>query len=440
MRIILNLIVLFFIFGGLTYLSIFFFSYIKDGLVEVIKKRIDKPSSKKIKNYTNKINIKDKRKYKDMPIIKGSDRLISFNNEKLAPLLNDSYKLTNTFDNKERYYSLHYLLSHPELEFNMEKEINVYRTKLFDSKNDELDDLMYVLSDTQDYMNYWSYSDKEEVFPYFIERNILNTDFVMDLKEVATNYAECSEEITKYTKNINTKKLYDSFNELKNLDINKLPKIEKDKITIMTEDRNGVIYASFLGIKVMMTVVKKGNNYKLIIIDEFKKAFLKDLTTLKSIFPNEMELKYVINPKIRIHKEYDDFYLLNNDYIQNENIELDDKVTLYKKDLNNLNKNYTDLHFTLVKKEIKVIKINMKDLLNYIYTSHEGEEGYNYGTELLENHKVERNKDITHWSNMIETNYLLDFKAKKKFIKNLNESILEKEKLKYIEEYKEYMK
>ncbi|QQO92629.1 hypothetical protein CPT_Machias_255 [Staphylococcus phage Machias] len=438
---------------GLFYLSIYFLlaavvlifiSIVIYMTIFYIKNNIEsyKEGRKNNIRKINKSKIKiDKTDYNKAPLIKKSDRLIDFNNNELSKILNQSFKLKNTFDNKERYYSLHYLLSHPELEFYLKEKINLYKANVQDNK-DFFKSPLQIYSIESLNLNNGN-----------VEKGLLNYDRKMELDKFVKYFIN-----NNYKDTLKSKDIYSSFNIMINEDINDLVRLEKEKLFMSIKDFKNINIMSFLGSKIMILVTKKLNKIIVAAIDENKNVYMRELDRTDDLYGSEADIciNSILTPKIEIvnidekGREYLNKNMITR-FIYDEFLEEDYygiEYAINKRSEFILNKEslkYTkniDKVMTislLSDDEYDEVKVNMRDLLEYIYKKYEEKEVDDSKFDLLKEYQYDRTHDKDHWSNLIETNYKLNNKEKKKFIKNLNQSIIEKEKMEYIEEYKHYM-
>ncbi|QDJ97680.1 hypothetical protein PALS2_055 [Staphylococcus phage PALS_2] len=355
----------------------------------------------------NKLVKKKKRVSQNELKLKDTEELIDLNETKIMEKLNDSYKLENAFDCKERYYALHYLLSHPEMEFYKEIATHIYSAVLNEKTN----------------------IGAEYTKDLFIEGK--SYDKRLDLLTFSLVYKKDSKfEINKENG------IMEEFKDLLDTNIEDLEMLEREGF-IYTKDDSGIFYKYlFFGTKILIGLVNLHGDYYITIIDEKENVYIKDMKLgeeldalqyfdgrrflyhpldffiledgeLQILDPNSYNLEHVNNKKIIFDpKSYDSEPIGNK------------RINLYHEDI-----------------EFKKVPFNTEGLLNYLNNDVKIE---NDDFIYLKGNKVERNIDKNHWSNLIETNYMMNYRDKKKFMKNIHNKLVEEKRMKDIEEYKSY--
>lgn len=355
----------------------------------------------------NKLITKKKRVSQNELKLKDTEELIDLNETKIMEKLNDSYKLENAFDCKERYYALHYLLSHPEMEFYKEIATHVYSAVLNEKTN----------------------IGAEYTKDLFIEGK--SYDKRLDLLTFSLVYKKDSKfEINKENG------IMEEFKDLLDTNIEDLEMLEREGFRYTKDDSDIFYKYLFFGTKILIGLVNLHGDYYITIIDEKENVYIKDMKLGEELDA----LQYFDGRRFLYHPL--DFFILedgelqildqnsyNLEHVNNKKIIFDPKsydsepignkrINLYHEDI-----------------EFKKVPFNTEGLLNYLNNDVKRE---NDDFIYLKGNKVERNIDKNHWSNLIETNYMMNYRDKKKFMKNIHNKLVEEKRMKDIEEYKSY--
>ncbi|WRM43399.1 hypothetical protein [Staphylococcus phage LY01] len=351
----------------------------------------------------NKLITKKKRVSQNELKLKDTEELIEINETKIMEKLNDSYKLENTFDGKERYYALHYLLSHPEMEFYKEIVTDVYSAVL-DKRND--------------------IKDKYAVDLFTREKSY---DKTLDLLSFSLVYKK--DDKFKINKENG---IIEDFKDLLETNIEDLKRLERDGFKYTKDDLNVFYKYSFLGTKILIGLINLHGDYYITIIDEKENVYIKDMELGEELDA----LQYFDGRRFLYHPL--DFYILDDGELQilNSNSYGRNKKIIF--DFKSYNSGPIEdkrigLHFEDTR--VEKVPFNTEGLLNYLNNDVKRE---NDDFIYLEGNKVERNIDKNHWSNLIETNYMMNYRDKKKFMKSIRNKLAEEKRMEYIEEYKNY--
>ncbi|QQM14774.1 hypothetical protein CPT_MarsHill_240 [Staphylococcus phage MarsHill] len=355
----------------------------------------------------NKLITKKKIVSKDELKLKDTEELIDLNETKIMEKLNDSYKLENTFDGKERYYALHYLLSYPEIEFYKEIATHVYSAVLNKKDNIGADYTKGLFTEGK------SYNERLDLL-------IFSLVYKKDDKFKINKDNGIMEE----------------FKDLLDTNIEDLEKLERKGFRYTKDDSDVFYKYSFLGTKILIGLINLHGDLYIAIIDEKENVYIKNMKLVEEIDP----LQFFDGARFLYHPL--DFYILDDGKLQildsnsynlntseNKKIIFDfksyDSEPLFNKRIN--------LYFEDI--EIEKVPFNTEGLLNYLNSDvKRGNDDFVY----LKGNKVERNIDKNHWSNLIETNYMMNYRDKKKFMKNIHNKLVEEKRMKDIEEYKNY--
>ncbi|UAJ17073.1 hypothetical protein UFVDC4_00146 [Staphylococcus phage vB_SauM-UFV_DC4] len=355
----------------------------------------------------NKLITKKKRVSQNELKLKDTEELIDLNETKIMEKLNDSYKLENTFDGKERYYALHYLLSHPEMEFYKEIATHIYSAVLNGKNN----------------------VGAEYTKDLFIEGKSYNKR--LDLLTFSLLYKK--DDKFKINKENG---IMEEFKDLLDTNIEDLERLER-KGFMYTKDDSSVFYKySFLGTKILIGLIDLHGDYYITIIDEKENVYIKDMKIGDEIDA----LQYFDGARFLYHPL--DFYILDDGELQildpnsyNLNTSENKKIIFDFKSYNSepIGDKRVNLYFEDI--EVEKVPFNTEGLLNYLNNDVKRE---NDDFIYLKGNKEERNIDKNHWSNLIETNYMMNYRDKKKFMKNIHNKLVEEKRMKDIEEYKNY--
>lgn len=218
--------------------------------------------------------------------------------------------------------------------------------------------------------------------------------------------------------------LLSNFRKLLDTDLEALPKLEDSKYKINIENVNTISHYSLLGTKVLVTLIQsESENLVMSIIDEKENVYVKIVEMNKDKKTIYYPLSFFINDDDEIK------FMKENKY----DIDINNSVVYFDGELNNEALDSKILKVYYEKEVTEKVPFNTEGLLYEIDNHHELEI-----SDILFDHKVNRHPDSNHWSNMIETNYMLNRKEKKQFIKKLHNRLVEERKMNYIEEYKEY--
>ncbi|QQO92622.1 hypothetical protein CPT_Machias_248 [Staphylococcus phage Machias] len=352
-----------------------------------------------------KINNNEDKKFKE------AEELITLDEEKLMDKLNHSYKLETAFDGKERYYSLHYLLSHPELEFN--RDINI---PIFDARLDrDPSQTSHFRIDPFEKGKLFDYEMSFEMLPILL-LNIFYKN-IDEMKKDDNNFIR-------------------QFKDLIDSDINELPKLEKSSFELYSDYINKMYKYSFLGTKILIGLVEVNEKIQLVIVDENQKVYIKK-HELQFHENSGNEMRLIYRPEFFINQSNNELAFFNKRQYKYYHIDENSEIFFKHESLNN--ESLIDKKLYLYLHDIKVEKVsfNTEGLMNYVLSDVKRR---NDNLSYLEDKRIDRDLDKNHWSNMIETNYRLNDKEKKKFIKNLHRKLVEQKRLKDIEEFKEYSK
>ncbi|QQO92890.1 hypothetical protein CPT_Madawaska_242 [Staphylococcus phage Madawaska] len=355
----------------------------------------------------NKLITKKKRVSQNELKLKDTEELIDLNETKIMEKLNDSYKLENTFDGKERYYALHYLLSYPEIEFYKEIATHVYSAVLNKKDNIGADYTKGLFTEGK------SYNER------------------LDLLTFSLVYKK--DDKFKINKDNG---IMEEFKDLLDTNIEDLEKLERKGFRYTKDDSDVFYKYSFLGTKILIGLINLHGDLYIAIIDEKENVYIKNMKLVEEIDP----LQFFDGARFLYHPL--DFYILDDGKLQildsnsyNLNISENKKIIFDFKsyDSEPLFNKRINLYFEYI--EIEKVPFNTEGLLNYLNSDvKRGNDDFVY----LKGNKVERNIDKNHWSNLIETNYMMNYRDKKKFMKNIHNKLVEEKRMKDIEEYKNY--
>lgn len=355
----------------------------------------------------NKLTTKKKRVSKDELKLKDTEELIEIDETKIMEKLNDTYKLENTFDGKERYYALHYLLSHPEMEFYKELATHVYSAVLDIKDNVGADYTKSLFTEGKSYnkrLDLLTFSlvyKKDDKFKINKENGIM-----------------------------------EEFKDLLETNIEDLERLERKGFKYTKDDSDVFYKYSFLGTKILIGLINLHGDYYITIIDEKENVYIKNMELGEDIDA----LQYFDGAIFLYHPL--DFYILDDGELQildpnsyNLNTSENKKIIFDFKSYNSdtIGDKRVNLYFEDI--EIEKVPFNTEGLLNYLNNDVKRE---NDDFIYLKGNKVERNIDKNHWSNLIETNYMMNYRDKKKFMKNIHNKLVEEKRMKDIEEYKSY--
>lgn len=332
--------------------------------------------------------------------LKTTEELVDLDEDILMDILNDSYRLENTFDGKERYYALHYLLSHPEMEFNREVTKNIYKASI------------NTISGLKLVSHGKIFDTNENSFMTKVDLDYLLVSMYYEDKGGGKQELEVKDNI-----------LLHNFRELLDTDLEDLPKLEDSKYEISLENVNKFSHYSLLGTKVLVVLIQLDYaNLVMAIVDEKENVYGKRVEINK----DKKNIYYPLN------------FFINNDeikFMEKNKYDIDTKnsVVYFDGELNNEALDSKILKVYYEKEETKKVPFNTEGLLYEI----DGDDELEI-SDVLFDYKVNRHPDSKHWSNLIETNYMMNKKEKKQFIKKLHSRLVEERKMNYIEEYKEY--